>query len=194
VIFKPLLCCKVLAGEKLSTRRPATSDTCAYEVAKDYAVQPGRGKNAIARMRVTHPVVRCSLGHLSDVGATREGFRTPEDFEAYWRTLYAGEYDPRAKVWLIHFELTTTPNTCPNCGDDVEWVLTPDERNVMPVNTERTEGGSLILSHRHHGFAPVAVPQSGEDRNLLRKQAATRGEECLLYTGHACGDPHPIDR
>lgn len=122
MIFKPEMVEKILAGEKTVTRRPAktqmghlaTTDTrpearaaCRYEVGKDYAVQPGRGKKAAARIRVVR-VHREPLGPVSKTlyasEVHREGFSTWWDFSEYWEGLY-GAWVPDQLVDRIEFEL-----------------------------------------------------------------------------------------
>ena len=118
MIFAPDLCEKILAGEKTVTRRRVKYDDqgralpCRYKVGKVYAIQPGRGKKAVGRMRVTlvSPYPGEPLGRLSDLQAALEGFQfilgdgDPVAFEDYWRRLY-GSYNPRTMVWRIEFEL-----------------------------------------------------------------------------------------
>lgn len=189
MIFQPVLCCKVLAGEKHSTRRPAPAGrSTVYSAGNTYAIQPGRGRSSIAsaRIRVTEHVARITIGHLSDEGVFREGFHTREAFERYWTELH-GSYDPKLKVWLIHFELTTPPNTCPRCSAPVEWVLSPDEKNVLALDRERTDDGTILVSMRRVNMAGTAVPQTPEEIGELRKQAASRdGEDVRLFNEHRC--------
>lgn len=120
MIFRPELVEKVLAGEKTVTRRPvkttvngigrATSQMplnllapCRYEAGKDYALQPGRGKKAVGRIRVLD-VRREPLAEVDTADARREGFYGGPEFAAYWSRLY-GSYDPTQLVDRIEFEL-----------------------------------------------------------------------------------------
>lgn len=118
MIFKPEMVEKILAGEKTVTRRPAKTQmgdlvtattrpeaqaACRYEVGKTYAVQPGRGKKGVARIRVLD-VDRYELDLIGDIDAAREGFGGWEEFRDYWRALY-GSYDPTQLVDRIEFEL-----------------------------------------------------------------------------------------
>ncbi len=115
MIFKPEMVEKILAGEKSVTRRPVKwEDTgfevrnlpCKYEVGKDYAVQPGRGKKAVGRIRVLD-VQRGRLGVAATwprAEARREGFKVWRDLMHYWAVLYGG-YDPTQLVDRIEFEL-----------------------------------------------------------------------------------------
>lgn len=123
MIFKPELVEKILTGRKTVTRRPvkttangvgkATVQTplnllapCRYEPGKDYALQPGRGKKAVARIRVLS-VRRQRLGIGFDGGfeeARREGFSSWNAFADYWIALY-DSYDSEQLVDRIEFEL-----------------------------------------------------------------------------------------
>ncbi len=53
MIFKPELVEKILAGEKTETRRKAKPDGAQrYVPGRTYAVQPGRTKKGVARIKV----------------------------------------------------------------------------------------------------------------------------------------------
>lgn len=110
--FQPELAAQVMAGEKTVTRRlvsdnprsPWFEGGCSLQVGRDYAVCPGRGKNAIGRVRI----IRATLEPLAllnyDQEARREGFDDVEAFEAAWRSIN-GAYDPESLVWRIEFEV-----------------------------------------------------------------------------------------
>ncbi len=104
MIFHPDLAAKVLDGTKTQTRRrsyPYNDGPCRYEVGRDYAVQPGRGKRAVGRILVTD--VRCEgIGFLTEDDARREGFEDCATFYERWRQMY-GAVD--GFVWVITFEL-----------------------------------------------------------------------------------------
>lgn len=109
--FRPDLAAAVAAGTKTVTRRPVSDnprspwwverDPESFPV--DVAVQPGRGKRAIARARIIQADV-IPLGHLSPAEAVREGFVGPVDFEDQWAAFH-GAYDPDALVWRIALEV-----------------------------------------------------------------------------------------
>lgn len=110
--FRPELAAKVIAGEKTVTRRqmsdnprsPWFRDQCRLVEGRSYAVCPGRGKNAIGRVRVTS--VRWTLLHnIDDDEARREGFADRQDFVEGW-TAINGSFKDNA-VWRIEFEVDT---------------------------------------------------------------------------------------
>ena len=108
--FRPELAQAVLDGRKTVTRRLANQNPrspwfeggCSLNVGQDYAICPGRGKNAIGRARVTD--VRLEpLGMPDDAEALREGFYSAGPFRAAWREINGG-YDPNAIVWRVELE------------------------------------------------------------------------------------------
>lgn len=106
MIFKPELCAKVLDGSKTVTRRPLNGP-CLYQVGKDYAVQPGRGKHAVGRILI-EDIDYQALGHICTLGdkeARREGFEHVGEFMAYWRGLYHGQFFRGQLVSRIQFRL-----------------------------------------------------------------------------------------
>ncbi|KKN69176.1 hypothetical protein LCGC14_0443520 [marine sediment metagenome] len=103
MIFRAPLLDLVLAGKKTQTRRIVHLDPCRYLVGRDYAVQPGRGKKAVARIRVL-AVRKEAVGAITAADARAEGFDTPQDFRDYWNELY-GWYKAERLVWVIDFEL-----------------------------------------------------------------------------------------
>jgi hypothetical protein len=111
VNFTPSLAQAVLDGRKTVTRRlvspnprsPWASGACRLKVGKTYAVCPGRGKHAVARVEIT-AVRRAPLGHLTRDEARREGFESAADFEQAWAAINGG-YDPTALVWRVGFRL-----------------------------------------------------------------------------------------
>jgi len=102
--FKPELCAKVVDGTKTVTRRPTNGKPCQYVVWGNYAVCPGQGKHQVARM-VVLDVRKEPVGAITDAEAVLEGFAGRDEFVAYWRKLYRGEWDPDLPVWRIEFKL-----------------------------------------------------------------------------------------
>jgi hypothetical protein len=120
VIFKPEMVEKILAGEKTVTRRPVKLEIDAtwgqepirralpsrYVVGKDYAVQPGRGRPGVARIRILGVTRTALQPHESwrAEEAQREGFETWQAFVDYWLSLYR-RIDLTQLVDRIEFEL-----------------------------------------------------------------------------------------
>jgi hypothetical protein len=102
VIFQPALARAVAAGRKTQTRRPVKGDKpCRYRVGSDYAVQPGRGKEAIARLKVLE-VREEPVGAITHADARAEGFRNVAAFKAAWVRIHdAG--------WVGKLEADITP-------------------------------------------------------------------------------------
>lgn len=108
--FKPDLADKVMASEKTVTRRlvsdnprsPWYVERCSLKVNHTYAVCPGRGKNAIGRVRITR-VSREPLHLVLRPGeAEREGFTRTEDFVKVWMAINGG-WDDMVMVWRVEF-------------------------------------------------------------------------------------------
>lgn len=126
MIFAPDLAAKVAAGEKTVTRRPRTGENpsglpggwvdtpCRYKSGKTYAVQPGRGKKAIGRIRVLS--VRAELmTDLDDDEARLEGFKNTREFTAKWLEIY-GKGSWLDIVWRIEFTLVLPANLAPSAS------------------------------------------------------------------------------
>jgi hypothetical protein len=111
VNFKPELAAKVMSGEKTVTRRlvsrnprsPWWREQCALAVGRDYAVCPGRGKNAIGRVRIVS-VDQRHLGQIDGADARREGFASRAEFREAWAAIN-GSYSDGERVWRVEFEL-----------------------------------------------------------------------------------------
>lgn len=112
--FRPELAAKVMAGEKTVTRRLVSDNPrspwfvggCTLQIGRDYAVCPGRGKNAIGRVRITN-VYRLGLWPISDAEANKEGFPSAQEFRATF-TAINKVWTPDAVVWRIEFEVLET--------------------------------------------------------------------------------------
>lgn len=114
MIFKRELIEKILAGEKTVTRRPVRYGNptrplspypCRYKVGRTYAIQPGRGKKAVGRIRILSVELQ-PLSRISGRGeAQREGFAHAVDFLSYWAQLYNKRPGPWEMVHRIEFEL-----------------------------------------------------------------------------------------
>lgn len=145
--FKPELAQAVMAGQKTVTRRLVSENSrspwfrgaCRLKVGQDYAVCPGRGKNAIGRVRVTR-VSREPLHLVLNPGEPqREGFPSAEAFLKAWKDINGG-WDDMATVWRVEFEVAEI-GVCPACGhpgdDCICWYLAETAAN------ERDETAAL---------------------------------------------------
>ena len=110
--FRAELAEKVMAGEKTVTRRlvsdnlrsPWYRGACSLKVGMDYAVCPGRGKNAIGRVRVTRVSQEPLHLVLNPGEPEREGFPSAEAFLGAWKAIN-GDWDDMATVWRVEFEV-----------------------------------------------------------------------------------------
>lgn len=92
MIFQPTLARAVADGRKTQTRRPVRNDKpCRYKVGHDYAVQPGRGKEQIARLKVLE-VREEPVGAITHPDAKAEGFRNVAAFKAYWVRIHDAKW------------------------------------------------------------------------------------------------------
>jgi hypothetical protein len=108
MIFKRQLIAKIMdpdpRARKTQTRRLIQGDQpCKYRVGRTYAIQAGRGKPAIARIRILD--VRTErLGEITLEDARREGFKATFQFFQYWEQLH-GSVNKEQLVWVIGFAL-----------------------------------------------------------------------------------------
>ena len=115
---------KVLSGQKTQTRRLARDtdklwtlqiddrdiekvlwrgDRPKWRTGRSYAVQPGRGQKAIARIILLD--IRYELvGHISEEEARAEGFSGLEEFLEVWQKIHK-VYDLEQPVWVLEFRL-----------------------------------------------------------------------------------------
>lgn len=109
MIFKPRLAHLILVGKKTMTRRPVREGEleCRYQVGSTYAIQRGRGKPAVGRLRVLS-VHEELLHEMDPLDALAEGFRSRDEFFDYWRELYGTGPLIKVPVWVIAFELVGT--------------------------------------------------------------------------------------
>lgn len=108
--FKPELAERVMRGEKTVTRRLVSSNPrspwfeggCSLKVGHTYAVCPGRGKNAIGRVRIVS-VDKRHLGQgLTTAEARAEGFADRGEFRSAW-TEINGSWSDGVLVWRVEF-------------------------------------------------------------------------------------------
>jgi len=78
-----------------------------------YAVQPGRGKKAVGRIRITK-IRQERLQEINSEDMIAEGFLNVFVFARIWDSLYRKPYrwedDP--EVWVLEFELLSVPGPC----------------------------------------------------------------------------------
>ena len=105
MIFSPELLPKVLDGTKTVTRRrvPLDGGDSPYRPGRTYAVQPGRGQRAVARIRILS-VRREAFSDITAEEARREGFKDASAMRMWWTQRYGPE-GYGAPVWRIEFEL-----------------------------------------------------------------------------------------
>lgn len=115
MIFRPESVEKILAGTKTQTRRVA-KDVCRYRVGQAYSVQPGRGKNEVARVLV-NAIRREKLIDMTPQDLVAEGFIARLDspsrideararFINVWTQLH-GSYNAQQLVDVIDFTVVS---------------------------------------------------------------------------------------
>lgn len=87
---------------KSQTRRTAKSLTPRYRVGKTYAIQPGRGKLAVGRIRILSARLHV-LEDISDADVRAEGFANREEFLKAYQNINAHQYG--RVCWAYEFEL-----------------------------------------------------------------------------------------
>jgi hypothetical protein len=186
VNFQPELARKVMAGEKTVTRRlvsdnprsPWWRERCALKVDHTYAVCPGRGKQAIGRVRIVS-VDLVWLGFLSEDGeAQQEGFASPKDFWDAW-TAINGSYNATALVWRVEFAVVEpVEGSVPGLSDaDV----------VAPVDGGLVERGDDQVARLGPGHLQPDLGAAGVVRaDELEVQALGEPGEDLVGAAAAC--------
>lgn len=159
MIFKPQLAKKIAAGSKTMTRRPVKDreTECRYRAGRVYGVQLGRGKPTSFPITITEPPRRAPVAEITFKEARREGFRTREEFIAYWTQLY-GDFDPDQEVWVISFVK----------GDATDRPHLLAARSGTPMG-EYTDNPSRAMKGE-----PEAVPQRAAER-FAKRATETRG-------------------
>ncbi len=118
---------KILCGEKRQTRRlvkpgehlttksgkaAVVAKRTVYEVGKTYAVQPNRGKKAVARILLTG-LRREKILDISTADAVAEGFLSRDEFLKTWHNIHGAKADLLHEVWVLEFELHTLKRANP---------------------------------------------------------------------------------
>lgn len=110
--FSPELARKVMAGEKTVTRRATSTnerspwwfEKCSLVVGRDYAVCPGRGKNAIGRIEILSVRLERLALALVTPEPYLEGFQLANGFRRVWESMH-GTFDPDELVWRVQFKV-----------------------------------------------------------------------------------------
>lgn len=157
MIFKPEHVRLILAGRKTQTRRHVKEgeERCRYRPGHSYAVQPGRGKPEVARIRVLD-VRRVFLHEIDEADARAEGFKPNGERSArdaflgvWWELHHEGpgregspEYPILIPVWAITFELEQEEQPRflrPKSG------YTADPHEALPDEPEALDAKTLNL-------------------------------------------------
>lgn len=176
--FRPELAAKVMAGEKTVTRRlvsdnprsPWWRERCSLVVGRDYAVCPGRGKNAIGRVRITH-VTRYQLDWIDEADAHREGFESRAVFQAAWCEIN-GSWNPNDRVWRVEFvAIERVPATTVRFGD---FILADGEfRKVYAM--QMGDAGTIEAAWEGERGCGGTTLRPDEFITRLRAEGAPRG-------------------
>lgn len=74
-----------------------------YQVGKTYAAQPGRGKPAVARIRI-ESIARQDVREISAPSARREGFDTWMEFLDVWIAMHDKQMVNKWEHWIKRLE------------------------------------------------------------------------------------------
>lgn len=172
---------QVLRGEKCQTRRIVKPDEAfdsehqaivkinmrtMYKVGKSYAVQPNRGKKAVARILITG-IRKEKIGTISEADALDEGFRSRDDFLATWQSIHGEDANLNHDVWVIEFKLQSImeeelkaaidekypKNQSPDYSEDLSGPIEKISGNCLHSRDNRERGVGAALSDRLSVFA-----------------------------------------
>jgi hypothetical protein len=71
-----------------------------FRLEQEHAIQPGRGKSGIGRIRIT-AIRREDVRKISDTDIKAEGFTDRTDFLRLWEQMHGSQYE----AWVLTFEL-----------------------------------------------------------------------------------------
>lgn len=91
-------------GETFDGERIVKNGRCMYQVGKTYAVQPNRGKKAIARIRLKQ-LRRETVQDITTHDAHAEGFDSVDSFLETWQRIHGKKTNLNREVWVFEFEL-----------------------------------------------------------------------------------------
>ena len=78
-----------------------------FEVGAVYAVQPGRGKKAVGRIRITE-IRNERVQAISESDAIAEGVNSVAEYRQLWDSIYEGQpekqWGANPEVWVVTFE------------------------------------------------------------------------------------------
>jgi hypothetical protein len=166
---------KVISGDKWQTRRFANpGDTftdgdkrvidarnrTVYETGRSYAVQPNRGKKAVARIVLTG-LRKESVSAITEEDAIAEGFVSREHFLATWQRIYGQQADLHQMVWVLEFQLIAI-----NIDELKIYVQqrtirenpSADHRYDVPAAVEGLSGIGLYSGHHQRRRVGASVP------------------------------------
>jgi hypothetical protein len=104
LIFKKEFLSLILLGRKTQTRR---THRRLLRVGHIYTIQVNRTKSTGYYLKVTN-LYHQTLKQVKDEEAVREGFNTLDEFKQAWVGIN-GSWDPRLRVVVYEFELTSPP-------------------------------------------------------------------------------------
>jgi hypothetical protein len=96
-------------GEKLldNPRCVEVNGRAKWQVGRSYAIQPGRGKKAVGRIKITG-IKTEPLDQMSEEDALAEGFQSLDSFRQAWMQCH-GNFEPDLSVWVLTFARELTP-------------------------------------------------------------------------------------
>jgi hypothetical protein len=148
-------------GAKTQTRRLDTGKTTRYKPGHDYAVQLGKGGEAIGRVKV-HAVRLEPVGQITHRDARCEGFRNTAHFKSSW----VRRHDAR---WIETQEVTT------------------DDAGTIDVDRYITDADLLARFERRHAHRLVWVITFEPLVDAPRFLSSQRD----ILTGHGDYTPNP---
>ncbi len=171
----------VLDNRKTQTRRLVKAGKrCRYSEGHDYAVQPGRGKPAIGRIKILD-VREEHVGDITYKDARAEGHRTTDAFKAAWVRIHDAN-------WIERQEVTTDEH---GTIDGDRWMTDTDllprfdarhaHKLVHVITFTAVQDNPLFLATQHdilHGRTDTGEYTTRRDRAIddLEVIPPTNGE------------------